>query len=685
MATAIEYTKEQLNYYRICYVTTDILAEGLRSIFKQEWDNRYKTTLGEWKDEPKNGLDSWKDCIHGLSAKVQSNVDDLRKFRNEEFAHMTQGHLTDAEFQNAISIVHVAFQALGLPTVQIQAIKNQSSFPTEELRDVLKEVDDFKQELQLKGLKKANEHSLSYLYISGNPGSGKSQLAGLAAKRFFNEVKGIPDATSFVMTVNAESSETLLESYVSFARHLKCPEYAVTNTLHSKYLNTEEKITDLKTLISTKIELYTSWLLVVDNVTNISRVHGHLPELATMLSGVADSEMEQEVAQALDYQPLALASAATYIRQVRHNKVSSNFGWNDYLKKLEKGQRGYTETILAETNPSYPKSMTAAITLAVENSMSSDEVINHTFSFISVCAPQQPLRLDIVTDYILDVHKEIKDEEAIRMRISRCSLLLFGEEKSGEHIRVHQVVHDAINTVITNLPEIQHLQVVNGAVRSFSQFIAEHLSVDDLDSLRNDACNVRDVEDAYLSMGNVHFDLSDFHQAKEHYVDVLAILRKELGPEHDSVGTVYNNLGAVYTKLGDLGQAKDYYDHALVILQKKRGPDHVDLANIYNNLGTVHRDLGDLAQAKDYHDRALAIRLKKQGPEHVDVASTYNGLGTTYKGLGDLGQAKDYHDRALAIRLKKLGPEHVDVASTYINLGNVHSNLSELEAGERVL
>ena len=57
MATATEYTAEQLNYYRICYVATDILPDGLRSIFKQEWDNRYKATMGEWKDEPRNGMD----------------------------------------------------------------------------------------------------------------------------------------------------------------------------------------------------------------------------------------------------------------------------------------------------------------------------------------------------------------------------------------------------------------------------------------------------------------------------------------------------------------------------------------------------------------------------------------------------------------------------------------------------
>ena len=58
MALSKEYTNEELNYFRICKVTTDILAEGLRVIFKQEWDNQYKSSLlGEWKDDPQNGTD----------------------------------------------------------------------------------------------------------------------------------------------------------------------------------------------------------------------------------------------------------------------------------------------------------------------------------------------------------------------------------------------------------------------------------------------------------------------------------------------------------------------------------------------------------------------------------------------------------------------------------------------------
>ncbi|KAL9955411.1 hypothetical protein ACROYT_G036729 [Oculina patagonica] len=841
MAAAMEYTEEQLNYYRICYVTTDILAEGLRTVFKQEWDNRFKTTLGEWKDVPRNGMDFYNgesprnqrrnahllatmingdraewdctmlfyailfsDCIHSLNPLVKSNVDDLRKFRNEEFAHMPKGHLSDPDFQIAIGKVYAAFQGLGLSTLKIQDIRNQRSFPTEELGAVLKKVDDLKQKLQekekelqekgkelqvkgeklqekeeqrqstppgppkpshdvagrdcevaeitqqLKQLKIANENSLSYLYVSGNPGSGKSQLASLVAKQFYDQVKEIPCAASFVMTLNAESPNTLLESYISFARHLKCPEYAVSNTVSSKDLTTDEKITNLKTLITTKIELYTSWLLVIDNVTSISRVHAHLPQsgrgqllittqdttsipltsssiqhisvstgmdprnarnLLAMLSGITDSEMEKQVAQALDHQPLALASAATYVRQVRQNKITSDFGWNDYLEKLGKGQRGTTETILAETNPSYQKSMTAAITLAVENVMSSDKVIDHAFSFLSVCAPQ-PLSLDILINYILNVDERIRDKEMISVRIQRCSLLLFEEEESGVFIRVHQVVRDAILMAsrTEDRPMSQQLQSVDAAVRSFSQFIEDNSLVDcdDLDSLVNSKHIVphlailiirienllrkRDISpDAQRSVINIQHHPRYFQKlgtmcrrhcafdaAMKYFDQALELVQCSDECNDEDMALAYYNIGSIHYDLGNFHQAKKHFKSELSIRLNKLGPDHVDVAWTYNNLGAIHSKLGNLVQAKECYDSALTIRLEKLGPDHVDVAWTYDNLGALHSKLGNLVQAKDCYDRVLTIRLEKLGPDHVDVAWTYNNLGALHSKLGNL-------
>ena len=570
---------------------------------------------------------------------------------------------------------------------------------------------------QLKDLKSANESRLSFLYMSGNTGSGKSQLASLVAQRFFDEDKKIARGASFVMTVNAESPDTLLESYFSLARQLKSPEYAVTN-LRNSDLTTDEKMTGLMALISTKIKLYTSWLIVVDNVSSISPTNVHLLEagnerwargqflittqdtqsiplsnsftrhisvskgmesreassLLALLSGITDDrEMENEVALVLDFQPLALASAAIYVREVRQNKLTSNFGWKDYVKKLEKDQRGTTETILTETNPIYPNSMTAATKIAVEKVMSFDKVIQHTCSFLSLCTPQ-PLRLDIVINYILNVDKEIKDEETISMRIRKCPLLLFEEGDSGVYIREHQVVHDVINSVIKDCQGNKLLEALNGA---FNTLGTVHLDL--AVRLKKFGSEHVDVATVYHNLGAIYQGLSDLEQAKEYYGCALAIRLKTLGPEHVDVSTSYNNLGAVYEDLGDLEQAKECYHHVLAIGLKTLGPEHVDVSTSYNNLGAVYEDLGDLEQAKECYHRALAIGLKTLGPEHADVSTSYNNLGAVYKRLGDLEQAKECYHHALTIGLKSLGPEHADVSTSYNNLGAVYKRLGDLE------
>ena len=215
MASSNEYTDEQLNYYRICYLTTDILAEGLREIFKQEWDKLYKTTNGEWRDMRPNGVDFYNgesarnrkrnahllatmingnrgewdsamlfyailssDCVGaGLSPIIRINVDDLQKFKNE-FVRMRQGSLSEIDFQNAVSRVEVAFQALSLSTVKIQDLKYQKTFQTKDLTKVRKEVDDLKQEVQqLRKLIESND--------------------SLVAERFFDDRKEMPGGSSF--------------------------------------------------------------------------------------------------------------------------------------------------------------------------------------------------------------------------------------------------------------------------------------------------------------------------------------------------------------------------------------------------------------------------------------------------------------------------------------------------------
>ncbi|KAK2566225.1 hypothetical protein P5673_009694 [Acropora cervicornis] len=207
--------------------------------------------------------------------------------------------------------------------------------------------------------------------------------------------------------------------------------------------------------------------------------------LLATISGIADDETAKKVAHALDYQPLALASAATFVKLLCDNKPSSNVGWRDFLEKLDEGQLQNTGSFLSNTNVSYPYSMTTAIALAVEKSMSSDRVLKHAFNVISLCAPQ-PLNLNIVTNYVqkaaensdMNTEGEFKDKDVIGLRIRKSSLLLLEEDNGEMYVRIHQVVRDVIHRLLKQHWETRRFEVVHVSILSLNQFIIDRKTDD---------------------------------------------------------------------------------------------------------------------------------------------------------------------------------------------------------------
>ena len=792
------YLEEQLNYFRVCHIATDILPPALRLLFKQEWDSRYKATLGEWKDTPQNGLDfkngespanqrknarllstmvngdraQW-DCTmlfyailysdsiagHGLSPLIRTNVDVLRKFRNEDYAHMTEGQFSSADFKITVAKVEGAFRALGLSTVEIQTVSNQKSFPTDELQNVKRSNQKLTQDLQTKDaelqdkatelqekdvelqeekdklqekdaelqereaelqenkdrlktteeqrkvfeeqlqckvepfcvlpprpphvitsrdyhvdkvtqnllkLRTANENTLSYCYISGNPGSGKSQLAGLVGEKYYKEASKDTNAPSFVMTLSAENPEALLTSYLSLARKMHCPEFTINTTENSKDLNNERKIAIIKDLIATKIHLYSSWLLVIDNVTNLPWIGQFLPErgneqwgkgqllittqdctcmppdssftshisiskgmepadaicLLTELSGITDNDMGENVAHALDYQPLALASAGVYVRKVRN--TNPNFGWEGYLEKLEKGNRELTEKELAKVNSIYPNSMTVATKIALETVMGSDEIMKHAFTFLAFCAPE-PLRLDLLTTYVVNADGEL-DEEDIGIHIQGSSLLLV-EKEDDVNISLHKVVHDIVKHLVKEqMDATEYARVACVAIGSCSQYI--HEAIPEILQGQDSVCGSRHIvphlKPLAVGITNIISTEEKFGLVKNTILNIC-----------NSIDN-FEILGEVCCLHSEYVSSVKYFSVALKLIEEntiRTGPDHV--TRIYSNMGTLHRHLSDYQQAKEYYERALFLQLNKPGPDHVGVARTYHNMGILHHDLGD--------------------------------------------------
>jgi hypothetical protein len=249
-----------------------------------------------------------------LNTAVKKSVDDLREIRNEVFAHTADGSLTEVDFQDSIQNILAAFKTLGLDTAAVEEVKNQKSFLTEELSNIqyqlqiekkrnaesksfcvlppkpshdttdrLDEVTKVCEEMEK--LRNTKKNETTVIYLSGNPGCGKSEIARQIGDKYFNDNSDDTTELKFIVTLNASSIDTLLQSYIDFAGRLGCNDCSVSRIATSKDLSQEEKIKNIRSLIDRRVQNYPSWLIIVDNVTDLKDVSRYLPQAGQKNNG----------------------------------------------------------------------------------------------------------------------------------------------------------------------------------------------------------------------------------------------------------------------------------------------------------------------------------------------------------------------------------------------------------------
>ena len=314
--------EESRNYICMQTIVTNVVSEGLRKVFKQEWNTRYQASLGSWDDTNVSGqqlfhaektrarpnkkeyqskfqdgnTSQWdcsvlfdailySKCIgSSLNPTIKTELDILRKIRNE-ITHPGKATLSDTDFQRIINNVENSFKILGIPIHDLTQIRNKRNLyksfqvlspkPTHEVIYHTDKMNEIKQDLEK--LRTDNNGKLTYFYISGNPGSGKSQLARQLGEDLYKGVNWYTE-TAHVMTLNAKNLDTLPYSYENFCRHLNCNENVLTNVLNSSKLK-QEKIKDLRSLITTRIKNWKRWWIIVDNVEDLDVISPFLPQM----------------------------------------------------------------------------------------------------------------------------------------------------------------------------------------------------------------------------------------------------------------------------------------------------------------------------------------------------------------------------------------------------------------------
>ncbi|HEY7124211.1 MAG TPA: FxSxx-COOH system tetratricopeptide repeat protein [Ktedonobacterales bacterium] len=542
--------------------------------------------------------------------------------------------------------------------------------------------------------------------LSGLGGIGKTQTALAYASRYRTHYHDI-------LWALADTRESLMASYMSFAEHLRLE-------VRAEY--EQQKVVEA---VKRWMREHKGWLLILDNIEDLGlarefvptprqgavllttrrtettplarplpldalpeeegilfllRRSGLLPLEASLEAATpAQQETARVVVQALGGLPLALDQAGAYIAETRCRL-------SDYLDLLQQERVG----LLARrgTVPSeHPESVATTLALAFERVQQQSEVAGELLKPCAYLAPDaipldvlrmgaaelgpvltpvlaQPLACNAALETLQAYSLVRRDAEQGTLSLHRLvqavqQAALPKEEQRRWAERTVRLVSAAFPTAKAETWERCQQLLPHALV------CAEHIGCWKL--------AFPEAASLLLQIGRYLHQRAQYRGALPLLQQALELYEQVYGSEHPDVARSLNHLADLYLAQGEYEQALPLFERALMIRERALGPHHLDVATTLNDLADLHREQGRYAQALSLAERALAIREQALGAHHPDVASSLNTLGDLYSHQGQYARALPHYQRALAIREQALGADHLDVATTLNNLANLYS------------
>lgn len=555
--------------------------------------------------------------------------------------------------------------------------------------------------------------------ICGLGGIGKTQTAIEYAYRYSAEYQA-------VLWARADSYETLCTDFASLASLLH---------LHEADEQNQHNQLDLIEAVKHWMAGQTAWLLIFDNVEDLSIVNAFLPSLcrghvilttriqamghiangidlekleladATLFllrrTGIlqqhelpdesvsADSIEARDIAQAMDGLPLALDQAGAYIEETGCSLF-------DYFDRYRK-QRITLLDLRGETNAEHPEPVTTTWRL----SFAKVEQINPAAAaLLRLCTFLHPD--DIPEAFITNgatllgpllepVAADPAQLDAAIATLRKFSLVRRHAQQKmlTIHRLVQAVLKDAMDTETQRLWAGRVVRVIN---RSFPrgdqvahwsdcQRYLPHVYlclplIEQWHLASLEAAHLLDQAGLYL------LEQAQYTQARYLLRTALTMREEMQGTDHLDVAETMNYLAGTYLYQGMYTQAEDLFQQVLAIRERLQGPTHSDVAIELNNLALLYNKQGKYAQAEPLFLRALAIWEQAPSMEHPDVARTLNNLALLYQDQHKFSQAEALYLRGLTIWEHLSDPAHPDLAVSLNNLAKLYARLGKYTQAE---
>jgi tetratricopeptide (TPR) repeat protein len=174
--------------------------------------------------------------------------------------------------------------------------------------------------------------------------------------------------------------------------------------------------------------------------------------------------------------------------------------------------------------------------------------------------------------------------------------------------------------------------------------------------------------DSMYDLASVLDDQGKYKEAEAMYRQTMELRETILGKEHESTLDCMNNLAIVLQRQGKHEGAEMMHRKTLELYQRKLGKEHPSTLTSMNNLAQVLSEQGKHEEAEMMHREELELSQRILGKEHPSTLESMNNLATELSEQGKYREAEMMHQEELELCQRILGEEH---PSTLISMNNL--------------